>query len=183
MEGVNPTALPGRPVGLSHVLQHGVGRVGGASDRLLQLLGVPGLCGIGLDLGAQVVLQRVGVADDLVDQLVAIGARLDEGEGLSGQGARGVDERSPHLPSLPPAVVAGVVAKAEEDGEGQSDEGERNGGQRVCRESPGLIVPGHEGGGCGHQQQSRPDLGNGASAKVQRIGGALGVANEHGNPG
>jgi hypothetical protein len=105
--------------------------------------------------------QRVGQCAEGLREFFDVGL----GEGLAGQGedladhgAGVVEELAPEFAGFPPAVVAGVIAEAEEDGERDTDEGE--GG---CAEVEGdleeVVVDRHGGDGDAEdQEQARQKL-------------------------
>ncbi len=104
---------------------------------------------------AELVTQRVGQGAEHVDEFVDVvfGEGLTgQGEGLTGHGARVVEESSPEFAGFPPAVVAGVVAETEEDGERDADEGE-GGGAEVDGDFQEVFVDGHRDDGDAEDQE------------------------------
>ncbi|MEI9965972.1 MAG: hypothetical protein WDM92_16375 [Caulobacteraceae bacterium] len=88
----------------------------------------PGLGGLGLVVAAQAGGQGVGEGDHQPQDARPVGRQglaRQQGDHLARQAAA-LEHQPPPLPArLPPAVVAGAVAEAQEDRQRQADQGER----------------------------------------------------------
>jgi hypothetical protein len=106
---------------------------------------------------------------------------LDEGLALARKILRVRDEAAPQFAAFPVAVVGGVVAEAEEDGERQADEGE---GDRRERDFQGAEVAVRDRNGDGEEnidEQDFPDAGeDGAAEDEEEVEGAGPGTEDHG---
>ncbi|MNV76537.1 hypothetical protein D3C71_1698940 [compost metagenome] len=112
---------------------------------------------------------HIAVALRRIDRL----RQLDQAQALARQRARLYHQLAPELAPFPVAVVCGVVAKAQKDGQRQADQRERYGRQRDLHREQAAMGQRHQDGqqrvdGQGHanalqhrapQNQEKPEAG------------------------
>ncbi|KAF1858502.1 hypothetical protein Lal_00015019 [Lupinus albus] len=130
---------------------------------------------------AQRVRVRDGAADDAQVRVAGVmSAGGDEGQALAREAAAAQDQIAPLPAAFPVAVVRGVVAKAEKDGEGKAHQRERRRREMQLVVAELAVGPGHE-----HRQQRRerevhPDARQDRSAHDEKQAQGRGtVADDH----
>lgn len=100
------------------------------------------------------MFEGIGRCDEAVDKGCGIAGLIDESMRLAGQGPGGIEQAAPEFAAFPEPVVAGVVAEAQEQGQGNAEEGK---GGRVDVQVPGIEgIPPIDDRNREEQQQDEP---------------------------
>jgi hypothetical protein len=116
-------------------------------------------------LATQLVTQRVGESDRPPAERAAHGGVGQEHDCIPGEAADLGDELAPLPARLPPALVAGVVAEPQEDGERESQQGEWRGREVAEQAGPQMVQQRERGGERHDGQHARRDGGHHRAAQ------------------
>ena len=112
----------------THAFDHAIGDVGPLQRFLRRAIGQIAFDSLVHRLATQLAAQGVNISDlpknDLPPDLLGLRVR-QIGLGCAGEAAAGVDHLPPQAAPFPPALISGVAAKAEEQREGRTEQGQR----------------------------------------------------------